>query len=312
VSIVLIGDLSAREYEIWHAALRAHLPPREELVLARQCTDKSAVDVALAANPPRGELAQYPNLRFIQSLWAGVDRLLSDPALPDSVPIARLVDPAMSQAMLESVVAATLFVHRQFPAYLRQQQQSRWHPLSQKIAPHCKVGILGYGAMGRPAADALAGLGFRVSAWGQHARADVAVDYSWGATGLARALTDTWILINLLPLTSSTVGILNTRLFAQLPQGASIINLGRGAHLNEEDLLAALQTQRLAHAVLDVFRQEPLAADHPFWTHPQITVLPHVAATTDPESAAPIAARNIAAFRAGRQLTGVVSRGLGY
>ena len=129
---------------------------------------------------------------------------------------------------------------------------------------------------------------------------------------MEEVLAETQILVNLLPLTAATNGILNATLFDRLAPGAAVINFGRGGHLQEGHLLAALQSGRLSHAVLDVFNEEPLPAGHPFWSHPRITVLPHVAASTDPESAAPIAAQNIAAFRAGRALTGVVSRSLGY
>jgi glyoxylate/hydroxypyruvate reductase len=312
MSIVLTGDLSESAYETWRRHLCAHLPPQETLVLAPHCADKSTVDVALAANPPWGELASYPKLRFVQSLWAGVDRLLGDPTLPEAITIARLVDPTMTRSMVESAVTATLFVHRQVPAYLRQQQSSLWRQLPQPIAAHCRVGILGFGQMGRPVARALSALGFRVSAWGQRARDETTIDYAWGAAGLQRILADARILINLLPLTPATLGILNATLFDQLPAGATIINLGRGGHLNEDHLLTALRTQRLSHAVLDVFREEPLPVGHPFWSHPQITVWPHVAASTDPESAAPIALQNVAAFRAGRPLSALVSRSLGY
>jgi glyoxylate/hydroxypyruvate reductase len=312
MSILLIGDLSEAEYESWRAQLSAHLPGDETLVLATQCTDKAAVDIALAANPPWGELATYPNLRFVQSLWAGVDGLLRDPALPESITIARLIDPAMAQSMVEGAIAAVLYVHRQFPAYLRQQGGSIWRQLPQPVSAHRKVGVLGFGQMGQPVARGLAALGFRVSAWGRNSRSEAGVDYSWGTADLKNVLSETQILVNLLPLTATTTGILNSHLFDQLAPGAAVINFGRGGHLREDDLLAALKAQRLSHAVLDVFNQEPLPAGHSFWSHPQITVLPHVAASTDPESAAPIAVQNVAAFRAGRALTGVVSQSLGY
>jgi glyoxylate/hydroxypyruvate reductase len=312
MSIVLVGDLSTAAYETWRAALASHLPPGEKLTLAAQCTDKDAVDVALVANPAPGELATYPNLRFVQSLWAGVERLLRDPALPPNVTIARLIDPAMAQSMVEGAIAAVLYVHRQFPAYLRQQSERTWRQLSQPISAHRKLTILGFGQMGRPVALGLAALGFRVSAWGQHSRSETDVEYSWGAAGFEKALAGTQILVNLLPLTPTTTGILNAELFDRLARGAAVINLGRGGHLRDEDLLAVLARGQLDHAVLDVFNEEPLPAGHPFWTHPRITVLPHVAASTDPESAAPIAAANIAAFRVGRALTGLVSRSLGY
>jgi glyoxylate/hydroxypyruvate reductase A len=312
MSIVLIGDLSAAAYETWRGHLASHLPPGETLVLASECKDKEAVDIALAANPPWGELATYPNLRFVQSLWAGVDRLLRDPKLQGDITVARLIDPAMAQSMVEGAIAATLFVHRQFPAYLRQQKQIKWRQLAQPIAAHRKIGVLGFGQMGQPVCRALAALGFRVRAWGQHPRQDTAIEYSSGEPGLADVLAHAQILINLLPLTTATTGILNARLFEQLPPAATLINLGRGAHLDENDLLDALSAQRLSHAVLDVFQREPLPPRHPFWSHPQITVLPHVAATTDPATAAPIALQNVAAFRAGRPLVGLVSRSLGY
>jgi glyoxylate/hydroxypyruvate reductase A len=312
MSIVLIGDLSAAGYETWRSHLSAHLPDGESLVLGRECSDKTAVDVALTANPPWGELATYPNLRFVQSLWAGVDRLLGDPALPRNITLARLIDPAMAQSMVEGAVAATMFLHRQLPAYGRQQRHRTWRQLPQPVASRRTVGVLGFGQMGKPVCAALATLGFRVHAWGQHPRSDPTIVYSWGDTGLQGMLAEARILLNLLPLTPATAGILNLRLFAQLPEGAALINLGRGAHLVDDDLLEALRSEHVDHAVLDVFHQEPLPTDHPFWRHPRITVLPHVAATTDPATAAPIAMQNVVAFRTGRPLTGLVSRSLGY
>jgi len=312
MSIVLIGDLSAAACETWRGHLAAHLPAGESLVLGSQCKAKAAVDIALAANPPWGELATYPNLRFVQSLWAGVDRLLGDPALPRNITVARLIDPAMAQSMVEGAVAAAMFVHRQLPAYLRQQHHRTWRQLPQPMAGRRTVGVLGFGQMGQPVSTALAALGFRVHAWGQHPRSDTTIVYSWGDTGLQNMLAESQILINLLPLTQATRGILNAQLFARLPKGAAVINLGRGAHLQDDDLLDALSAEHLSHAVLDVFHTEPLPTSHPFWRHPQITVLPHVAGTTDPATAAPLAVQNVVAFRAGRPITGLVSRSLGY
>src|ERR1700740_3590396 len=144
MSIVLIGDLSPAAYENWRAQLSHHLPPGETLALATQLTDKSAVDVALAANPRWGELATFPNLRFVQSLWAGVDGLLGDPALPENIPLARLVDPAMAQSMAEGAIAAVLYLHRQFPAYLLQQAKHTWRQLPQPISARSSLGVLGF------------------------------------------------------------------------------------------------------------------------------------------------------------------------
>jgi glyoxylate/hydroxypyruvate reductase len=308
MNILLIGDLTVAAYETWRSHLYALLPRNEHLVVATDNPDKSTVDIALVANPPWGELAKYPNLRFVQSLWAGVDRLLGDPTLPANITLARLIDPTMAQTMIEGTVAATLYLHRQFPTYRRQQDQSVWKQLPQPTANHRTIGLLGYGQMAQPVAHALRSLGFTVRPWGQHERPGVA----HGEDGLRSVLAEAQILINLLPLTTNTAGILNARLFSLLPNGAALINFGRGDHLNEEDLIEALDRKHLSHAVLDVFKQEPLPPEHPFWTHPRITVFPHVAATTDPATAAPIAVQNIMAFRKGEPLTGLVARDLGY
>ncbi|HVW68452.1 MAG TPA: glyoxylate/hydroxypyruvate reductase A [Steroidobacteraceae bacterium] len=281
-------------------------------MLATQEHDKAAVDIALVANPEPGALMGYPRLRFIQSLWAGVERLLRDPALPRNIPLARLIDPAMAATMVEGTVAAVLYLHRQFPSYLQQQRNAQWRQLPQPPAAQRKVAVLGFGAMGAPVARALTSLGFPVTAWGLHARSGTSCDYAWGPDALATILADTRILINLLPLTAATSGILNAQLFARLPRGAALINLGRGGHLREAELLEALAAGQLGHAVLDVFDEEPLPVGHPFWSHPRITVLPHVAASTDPATAAPIVMRNVAAFRAGAALTGLVDPSRGY
>jgi glyoxylate/hydroxypyruvate reductase len=312
MSILLIGDFTETEYATWSSRLLLHLPGNEPLVQATREYDKRAVRVALVANPPAGSLSSLPNLRFIQSLWAGVDQLLSDASLPTDIPLARLVDPAMTQAMVECAIAQVFYLHRQLPTYLKQQSERMWRQLAQPLASDRSVGVLGLGALGLPVARALAALGFPVVGWSLNPRKDTSIESYHGTDGLAKVANKSRILINLLPLTSQTARILNEALFQQLPTGAALMNLARGGHLVERDLLAALDDQRLTHAVLDVFNAEPLPADHAFWTHPQITVFPHVAATTDPASAARIASENIAAFFAGRNVSGLVCRSRGY
>lgn len=312
MSLVLLGDLTDDEYEQWRSQLAARLPPGETLVSATHEHDPMQVDVALVANPEPGALARYPRLLFIQSLWAGVERLLRDPALPHHVPLARLLDPAMAQAMVEGTVAAALYLHRQFPTYRQQQQRAQWRQLLQPAAAHRKIAVLGFGQMGEPVARKLASLGFPVTAWGRHARSETGCSYVWGADGLRTALAQAGLLINLLPLTEATHGILNSETLGQLAPGAGLVNFGRGGHLQERALLEALESGQVGHAVLDVFGEEPLPTHHPFWSHPGITVLPHVAASTDPATAAPIVMRNIEAFRRGGPLTGLVERARGY
>lgn len=311
MSILLVGDISDAEYETWRSQLALHLPEGDRIFLGNRHYDAGAVDVAVVANPPVGALAKLPNLRFIQSLWAGVDRLLSDPSLPADVPIARLIDPAMTQTMVECAIAHTMFLHRQMPAYLQQQAERRWQQLPQRLASECRIGILGMGALGYAVARALAQLHFPVAGWSLSPK-EYEVPVHQGSDGLEAVVSRSDILLNLLPLTAQTQWILSGRLFQQLPRGAALINLARGRHLVETDLLLALENRTLSYAILDVFVQEPLPAGHPFWTHPRILVMPHVAANTDAASAARLAAENIAAFRAGGPVSSLVVRARGY
>ncbi|WP_159994303.1 glyoxylate/hydroxypyruvate reductase A [Roseomonas sp. 18066] len=312
MSILLIGSLDDDEYAEWKTHLLAHLPAGETLVLATEPHDVDAVEIALVANPPHGTLARYPQLRFVQSLWAGVDRMLLDPAFPRAIPIARLVDPALTQAMVECALASVLLLHRQFPAYGRQQAQADWRQLAQPLAAQRRVGVLGLGALGGACAQAIAAVGFPVSGWSRAPKAIAGIECLSGADGMDRLVATSDILVNLLPLTPDTAGILDARLFGRLPRGAGLVNLARGRHLVEADLLAALEAGQVSHAVLDVFTQEPLPVEHPFWAHPGITVLPHVAAYSAPESAARIALENVARHRAGQPTTAMVDLARGY
>ncbi|MCK8784110.1 glyoxylate/hydroxypyruvate reductase A [Roseomonas sp. NAR14] len=312
MAILLTGNLDAEDYADWRRHLLAHLPAGETLVLATEDYDPEAVEIALVANPPHGTVARHPNLRFIQSLWAGVDKLLSDPTLPRHLPIARLIDPSMTQAMVECALAAVMLLHRQLPAYAAQQARGEWRQLAQPLTAQRPVGVLGLGELGSAVARTLAGLGFPVSGWSRSPRAVAGVNCLSGADGMRTLLEGAEILVNLVPLTPDTEGLLCRATFERMPRGAGLVNLARGGHLVEADLLAALDSGRIGHAVLDVFRQEPLPAGHPFWHNPRITVLPHVAAYSEPSTAARIALENVAAFRAGRTPDALVDPGRGY
>jgi glyoxylate/hydroxypyruvate reductase A len=254
----------------------------------------------VVANPAPGRLRGLPRLRLIQSLWAGVDRLLADPTLPVSVPLARMVDPAMNAAMAETALWATLSLHRDFFGYARQQREARWLPHPQRRADEVRVCVLGQGEMGRSVAERLLRQGYRVSGWSRR------------AGPLAPLLREADVLINLLPLTPETHGLLGAQAFAQMPRGAGLVNLARGAHVVDSELLAALDAGQIGHAVLDVFRNEPLPESHPYWRHPKVTVLPHAAAQTDPRSAARVVAANVHALLAGEPLAHLVDRSHGY
>jgi glyoxylate/hydroxypyruvate reductase len=274
--------------------------------------DPAEIDYALVWRPEPGFLASLPNLKLILSLGAGVDHLLGDPQLPRHLPIVRLVDPHMTDAMSEYVVLQVLRLHRHDLDYRAQQQDRVWRELDQKNAADRRVGILGFGELGRDAAKKLRALGFDVAAWSRSEKTVAGVESYAGAGGLRHLLGRSEILVCLLPLTAETDGILNARTLALLPRGAALVNAARGAHLVEEDLFAALASGQISGAVLDVFHDEPLPADHPFWHHPRVVVTPHVAAFTNPATAAPIILDNIRRFEEGRPLLNRVDPARGY
>jgi glyoxylate/hydroxypyruvate reductase len=317
MSLYLCGELDDGERQAWLAALRAALP-EERIEDSAARLDPAEVDVALVANPPPGSLQGLPALRLVQSLWAGVDRLLADPTLPPRVPVARMVDPAMAAAMAETALWAVLALHRGFFAYARQQQDERWQVLPQRRADEVRIAVLGLGELGRTVAARLASQGYRVEGWrqggtGSPARADMPVlPAHEGLPALGPLLAASDIVVNLLPLTPATRHLFDAQGFGAMKRGAALVNLARGAHVVEADLLAALAEGQLSHAVLDVFQAEPLQTGHPFWRHPQVTVLPHIAALTDPRSAAESVAANVRALRAGRPLAHLVDRRRGY
>ncbi len=339
MNILLCGSWDDAERDDWAQALRAALPAPHRLLLQRGEVDDALIDIALVANPPPGALQGLPGLRLIQSLWAGVDRLLADPSVPAHVPLARMVDPAMNAAMAETVLWAVLSLQRGFFGYARQQVARRWQQHRQWRADEVPVLLLGHGQMGRAAAQRLSAMGFAVTAWSRGHDVDagrwpgvdagrepiVGADKAplpgphpppvrsiHGDAALGPAAAAARIVVNLLPLTAATQGVLGAPLFAHLPRGAGIVNLARGGHLIEADLLAALDSGQIEHAVLDVFHQEPLPPEHPFWRHERITVLPHVAALTDVHSASTVALANVQAVAQGGQIAHRVWRERGY
>ena len=311
MSILVAAEFTPGEWAEWLPALSRAMP-REALLQERGAVAPEGIDIAIVANPAAGALAGLPRLRLIQSLWAGVETLLADPTVPAEVPLARMVDPAMNEAMAEIALWAVLSLQRRCFEYARQQREARWAPHRQQTAGEVGVAVLGLGQMGRAVALRLARNGYRVSGWSARPALLPGVRTLAGEAALPAALSDAQVLVNLLPLTPATRGLIDARLLARLPQGASVVNLARGAHLVEADLLAALASGHLRHAVLDVFATEPLPRAHPFWSHPQVTVLPHAAAQTDASSASMLVAANVAALRAGRPLRNLVDRSRAY
>lgn len=309
MSILLACDFDADDWAQWQPALQAALPGERFVTSAGAADD---IDVAIVANPPTGALAGLPRLKLIQSLWAGVERLLADGSVPPGVPVARMVDPAMNAAMAETALWATLSLHRGFFRYARLQREARWAPHRQRRADEVTVAVLGLGQMGGAAARRVAAQGYRVLGWSTGRAAPGGVETRVGETALAPLLASADIVINLLPLTAETRGLFNANRLAHMKRGAGLVNLARGAHVVEADLLAALDTGQVGHAVLDVFDTEPLPPAHPFWRHPRVSVLPHAAAQTDPRTAAAVAAANVRAMREGRPLAHRADRDRGY
>jgi glyoxylate/hydroxypyruvate reductase A len=274
--------------------------------------DPTTVEIAIAANPKPEALAPFTSLGFVQSLWAGVEHLVHNPALPPAVPLARLVDPNMAQYMAEAVLAHVMALHRDHALYDCAQRRGHWAPAPVRYAVERTVGFLGTGELARACMAMLQPIGFPVMGWSRAPREIEGVRTFTGAAGLDEMLAQTDVLVNLLPLTAATRGIIDGRLLSKLAPGAALVNVARGAHVVDADLIEVLDEGRLTQATLDVFHDEPLPDGHPFWLHPKVHIFPHVAAPTDAASAARIAAENIRAFRRGTAIAGLVDRDRGY
>ncbi len=274
--------------------------------------DVDDIEFALSWQHPHGEFKKYKQLKCIASLGAGVDHLLADPDLPAGVPITRVVEHSMAQSMSEYVVLAALNYCRQFDDYQIDQSQKKWQPRIPLLAADMRIGIMGLGQLGKDAAGKLSALGFPVSGWSKTPKTIKGVDAFAGAEALDDFLSQTRILICMLPLTPETQGILNRQTFDKLPAGAYVINVARGAHLVEDDLLAALESDRLSGACLDVFEIEPLPPQHPFWDHPRVKLTPHISSITFSRAVAPQIIDNYRRSQAGQPLLNVVDPRRGY
>ena len=300
--------------DAWRAALAA-LEPELELRVWPEVGRAGDIETALVWRPEPGMLARLPALRAVFSLGAGVDHIFADDSLPD-VPVVRLVDPALTAQMVEYVLLAVLYRHREIAEYRAFQERREWRQLPPAPAARRRVGIMGMGEIGRACAAALAGLGFAVAGWRRGtARPDAGaagVELYAGADGLGPFLARTDVLVCLLPLTGETAGILDAGLFARLPRGAYVVNAARGGHQNEADLLAAVDSGHLSGAWLDVCREEPPPPSSPLWRHPRVVLTPHVAGQVTAETAAAQVAENLRRLRAGAPLREVVDPARGY
>jgi glyoxylate/hydroxypyruvate reductase A len=241
-----------------------------------------------------------------------VDHILRDPDLPAGVPITRVVEHCMAQSMSEYAVWAVLNYSRQFDLFRTDQSQKKWRPRIPLLAADTRIGIMGLGQLGKDTAKKLSYLGFPVTGWSRAPKDIPGVRCLAGDEALDDFLSQSRILICLLPLTQKTIGILNQSTFDRLPAGAYVINIARGQHLIEKDLLAALNSGQLDGACLDVFEVEPLPESHPFWSHPKIIVTPHISSITYPKAVAPQIIENYRRSRTGEPLLYVVDVERGY
>jgi glyoxylate/hydroxypyruvate reductase A len=279
--------------------------------------DNARADYAVVRNPPPEMLGPREGLKAVFNLGAGVDAILTTLAderarLPAHVKLIKLDDAGMAPQMIEYVAHAVLHHARRADDYARLQADRRWEPLVASNAQGMTVGVMGLGMLGTRVAQALTGLGFAVRGWSRTSKQIDGMRTYAGVSELNEFLAGSQVLVNLLPLTPDTAGILDRKLFFKLPQGAYVINVARGAHLVDEDLLEAIRCGHLAGAKLDVFRQEPLPPGHPFWSETRISITPHVSALTLKEESLIQIAEKIRALETGRPVSGIIDRSRGY
>lgn len=288
--------------------------PDVDLRIGTQLGALDEVDAAVCWYPPPSVLASMPQLRLVQSLGAGIDHFHTDPHLPQAPVLCRIVDTDMAGTMTAYVTWAVVHHQRAMGKYLDSAAALQWQ--EQPIVPPARhgVGIAGLGTLGVACAQALRNIGYRVRGWSRSPKAALpdGVESFHGPDGLDDFLAGCDTLVCLLPLTPQTQGFLDAALFRRLPRGAHLINVGRGSHLVEADLLRALEDGTLGAATIDAFAQEPLPTDHPFWRHPRIVVTPHIAARTEAIAIARQTRDNLAALARGERPAAAVDPRLGY
>jgi glyoxylate/hydroxypyruvate reductase A len=273
--------------------------------------ERKAVRYLAAWLPPEDIASQFPHLEILFSVGAGIDQF-DFSSLPAQLPVVRMTEPGIAAGMVEYVTHAVLGIYRNSRLYAQQQREQRWQAQAARSMSQTRIGVLGLGMLGQAVLTQLHHFGFPCAGWSRSSHTLNGVECYSGDDGMPDFLARTDILICLLPLTDDTRGLLNQSLFQQLPRGATLINVGRGGHLIEADLLAALQNGQLSGAILDVCENEPLQPGHPFWLHPDIVLTPHIASITQPAGAVDAVLENIRRHQAGLPLIGLVDRQRGY
>ncbi len=259
---------------------------------------------------PVQDFAPFTRLKAVLSLWAGVEKIVGNESL--KVPLCRMVDGGLKKGMAEWVAGHCLRYHLGIDAHIVNPQGKWQSGMAPPLAQDRSIGILGLGELGQACAEALNCLGFKVAGWSRSQKDITGITCLSGETGLSALLNRSEILVLLLPQTPETTHIINAETLAKLPKGARILNPGRGPLIDDDALLAALNSGHIAHATLDVFAKEPLPEGHSYWAHPNVTVTPHIASETRPKTAAEVVAENVALGESGKPLLYIVDRGLGY
>lgn len=284
-------------HDQWRAAIEKHMPGREVQEFPN-IKDPDDIDYALVWKHPPGDLERYPNLKAVFSLGSGVDYIDAFPTLPDA-PIFRLIDTNMADDMALYTLYWTIHFQRMFGTYQAQQREAQWARYPTPLAPEFKVSMLGLGAIGAHIAKALAANGFDVSGWSRSPKNIAGVNCVHGEGGLNSILPETDVLVCCLPFTKATYEFLDLAVLSRLKKGAGVINISRGAVINESDLLTLLDSGHVGGAALDVFHTEPLPINSRFWSHPNVHVTPHMSGATNPDTAVQIIARELAGFEQG-------------
>jgi glyoxylate/hydroxypyruvate reductase len=307
--LIQIGEFHSQE--IWRDGFLA-VDPNLDLRLWPDIGDPADIEAVIVWHHVHGSLMQFPNLKIICNLGAGVEAIFKDPDLPPGVPIARVVDPRLTRSMAEYVVLHVLRYHRHFAATQDFQTRKQWRYIPPDDAAATTIGFLGVGELGQFAAHKVRAMGFQVAGWSRSAKSIDGMTTYHGPDQLAAFLGSLKMLVCLLPLTAETTGIVNAELLSLLPDDSYFINAGRGQQVVDDDLLAALDSAKLSGATLDVFNVEPLPEEHAYWHHPKVTITPHNAADSFPEDVCPQILSNIKGVLTGSPALNEVKVGRGY
>lgn len=306
MSIAIISP--GRDVSFWIKTFN-EADPDIDIQVFPDIRDKDSVELVILWQHPKGILKEFPNLKLICSMGAGVDHILSDPEIPRSLPITRIVDPGLTIPMTNYVVMAVLNFHRQLYRYQSNQRKKIWDMSNPELKVN--VGVMGVGALGSDVIEKLKILGFSVFGFGNSPKSNIDYPYFYGDE-LTQFLSKVNLIICMLPLTPKTENILNLDFFRKCNKGTYIINVARGNHLVEEDLLTAIDEGHVSGAFLDVYRKEPLPVDHPFWNVEEITLTPHIASVTNPGSAIPQIIENYKRLKSNTPLMNQINPILGY